>query len=194
MHKKLFTTIMISALASALILVGCKQLTGSPVAPKENFSAGSVSQDTKSVTMVITADEIGKLDQLQGLLMADLRGSECYEEIYAWAQAHPEVSVRFLRDGSEEFFSPGDGRADSCVYALLGRDAAAPKMGTGAAAWTHGTPKESGLYVMETDFDGMRSGPDIYRYDADTGWIRLPRNCYQVEDMVCLRYIRLPED
>ena len=77
---------------------------------------------------------------------------------------------------------------------LLGRDAATPKMGTGAAAWTEGTPTESGLYVMETDFDGMRSGPDIYRYDADTGGIRLPRNCYQVEDMVCLRFIRLPED
>ena len=34
MHKKLFTTIMISALASALILAGCKQLMGAPVAPK----------------------------------------------------------------------------------------------------------------------------------------------------------------
>ena len=95
MHKKLFYTIMISALVSALCLIGCKQMTAEPVAPKESFSAGTVSQDTKSVTMVITADEIGKLDQLQGLLMADLRGSECYEEIYAWAQAHPEVSVRY---------------------------------------------------------------------------------------------------
>lgn len=65
---------------------------------------------------------------------------------------------------------------------------------TGPAAWTEGVPTESGLYVMETDFDGMRMGPDVYRYDADTGGIRLPRNCYQVEDMVCLRYIRLPED
>ena len=95
MHKKLFCTIMITALLSALCLIGCKQMTAEPVAPKESFSAGTVSQDTKSVTMVITADEIGKLDQLQGLLMADLRGSECYEEIYAWAQAHPEVSVRY---------------------------------------------------------------------------------------------------
>lgn len=95
MHKKLFCTIMITALLSALCLIGCKQVTAEPVAPKESFSAGTVSQDTKNVTMVITAGEIGKLDQLQGLLMADLRGSECYEEIYAWAQAHPEVSVRY---------------------------------------------------------------------------------------------------
>ncbi len=40
------------------------------------------------------------------------------------ALGHPEVSVRFIRDGEEEFFSPGDGRADSCVYTLLGRDIA----------------------------------------------------------------------
>ena len=41
------------------------------------------------------------------------------------ALGRPEVSVRCLRDGREEFFSPGDGRAESCVYALLGREAAA---------------------------------------------------------------------
>ena len=40
------------------------------------------------------------------------------------ALGRPEVSVRFIRDGKEEFFSPGDSRQDSCVYALLGRDAA----------------------------------------------------------------------
>lgn len=65
---------------------------------------------------------------------------------------------------------------------------------TGPVAWTEGVPTESGLYVMETDFDGMRMGPDIYRYDANNGGIRMPSICYQVEDMVCLRYIRLPED
>ena len=41
------------------------------------------------------------------------------------ALGRPEVSVRCLRDGQEEFFSPGDGRIESCVYALLGREAAA---------------------------------------------------------------------
>ena len=29
------------------------------------------------------------------------------------ALGHPEASVRFIRDGNEEFFSPGDGRQDS---------------------------------------------------------------------------------
>jgi len=38
------------------------------------------------------------------------------------ALGRPEVSVRFLRDGKEEFFTPGDGNPASCVYALLGRE------------------------------------------------------------------------
>lgn len=50
--------------------------------------------------------------------------SACIQAALRCALGHPEVSVRFLRDGREEFFSPGDGRMDSCLYALLGRDLA----------------------------------------------------------------------
>lgn len=77
---------------------------------------------------------------------------------------------------------------------LLGRDAAVPKMGTGPAAWTEGSPTESGLYVMYIECDGMRIGPNIFRYDAEDGAIREPNIFAQVEGTVCLRYIRLPED
>jgi DNA mismatch repair protein MutL len=38
------------------------------------------------------------------------------------AMAHPEVAFRFIKDGREEFRTPGDGSAESCVYMLLGRD------------------------------------------------------------------------
>ena len=51
--------------------------------------------------------------------------SACSLAALRCALGHPEVSLRFLRDGQEEFFSPGDGRADSCIYSLLGRDLAA---------------------------------------------------------------------
>ena len=50
--------------------------------------------------------------------------SACVQTALRCALGRPEVSVRLLRDGKEEFFSPGDGRAESCVYALLGRDTA----------------------------------------------------------------------
>ena len=48
----------------------------------------------------------------------------CVQTALRCALGRPEISVRMLRDGQEEFFSPGDGREDSCVYTLLGRDLA----------------------------------------------------------------------
>ena len=50
--------------------------------------------------------------------------SACMLAALRCALGRPEVSVRFIRDGSEEFFSPGDGRLDSCAYSLLGRELA----------------------------------------------------------------------
>lgn len=38
------------------------------------------------------------------------------------ALSHPEVSIRFLRDGKEELHTPGDGKLLSAVYAVRGRD------------------------------------------------------------------------
>lgn len=50
--------------------------------------------------------------------------SACVQTALRCALGRPEISVRLLRDGKEEFFSPGDGRQDSCVYTLLGRELA----------------------------------------------------------------------
>jgi len=38
------------------------------------------------------------------------------------ALSHPEISLRYLHDGKEEFHTSGDGKADACVYTVLGRD------------------------------------------------------------------------
>ena len=38
------------------------------------------------------------------------------------ALSHPETSLRYLRDGKEEFHTAGDGKAEGCVYTVLGRD------------------------------------------------------------------------
>ena len=38
------------------------------------------------------------------------------------ALSHPEVSIRYLRDGKEELHTPGDGKLLSAIYAARGRD------------------------------------------------------------------------
>ncbi len=50
--------------------------------------------------------------------------SACIAAAMHCALGRPEVSVRLKRDGEEVFFTPGDGRGDSAVYALLGRETA----------------------------------------------------------------------
>ena len=52
-------------------------------------------------------------------------GSACVQAAFRCALGRPDVSVRCIRDGEEQFFSPGDGRMESCVYSLLGREQAA---------------------------------------------------------------------
>ena len=50
--------------------------------------------------------------------------SACIAAALHCALGRPEVSVRCIRDGAEEFFTPGDARYDSAVYSLLGRELA----------------------------------------------------------------------
>lgn len=38
------------------------------------------------------------------------------------ALSHPEVSVKFIKDGKDIFHTPGDGVMKNCIYALFGRD------------------------------------------------------------------------
>ena len=51
-------------------------------------------------------------------------GSACVQAAFRCALGRPDVSVRCIRDGEEQFFSPGDSRMESCVYSLLGREEA----------------------------------------------------------------------
>ncbi len=51
-------------------------------------------------------------------------GSACVAAALRCALGHPEISVRMIKDGDEEFFTPGDGQSRSAVYSLLGRETA----------------------------------------------------------------------
>jgi DNA mismatch repair protein MutL len=38
------------------------------------------------------------------------------------ALSHPEISLKYIKDGKTEYHTPGDARTESCIYNLLGRD------------------------------------------------------------------------
>lgn len=50
--------------------------------------------------------------------------SACEAAALKCAMGRPDVSVKFIKDCEDGFFTPGDGKIDSCLYALLGRDEA----------------------------------------------------------------------
>ena len=57
------------------------------------------------------------------------------------AMSHPGVAVRYLREGKEEFHTPGNGRLDAVIYSLLGRDFAKtmlPAQGSGEGITVEG--------------------------------------------------------
>jgi DNA mismatch repair protein MutL len=49
-------------------------------------------------------------------------GASVSAQVICCALSHPEVSVRYIKDGKEECHTPGDGRMDSCIYSIFGRE------------------------------------------------------------------------
>lgn len=62
---------------------------------KISIGGKNVSANTESLKAVITKHEVSQLDYLTRLKSADLRGSECGEEIALWAARHPDVQVLY---------------------------------------------------------------------------------------------------
>ena len=51
-------------------------------------------------------------------------GAAVFAVVQRLALSHPEVAVKFLRDGRQELLVPGDGDLGSALYAVFGRDIA----------------------------------------------------------------------
>ena len=51
-------------------------------------------------------------------------GAAVFAAVQRVALSHPEVSLKFIRDGKQELLTPGDGQLKSAVYAVLGRELA----------------------------------------------------------------------
>lgn len=82
-------------------------------------------------------------------------GAACVAAALRCALGRPDVSIRCIRDGKEEFFTPGDGRAASCVYALLGRETAGAML---PASADDGAAAVSGFVSSPSAARGNRTG------------------------------------
>lgn len=55
-------------------------------------------KETETLTKIVKAEDIAGLEKYESLKTLDLSGSDCYEEIMAYAAAHPEVDVSYTVD------------------------------------------------------------------------------------------------
>ena len=86
-------------------------------------------------------------------------GAAVYAAVQREALSHPEVSVKFLRDGKQEMHTPGDGSLESAVYAVLGRETALgllPVSGSGEEM------KVTGFTSRPTCCRGSRGGQHFF--------------------------------
>ena len=68
-------------------------------------------------------------------------GAAVFAVVQRTALSHPELSVKFIRDGRQELLTPGDGQLKSAVYAVMGRDIALgflPVKGSGEGVGAEG--------------------------------------------------------
>lgn len=62
---------------------------------KVSIGGKRIPRDQASIRCILKAEELSKLDKLTALQYADLSGSTCYDEIDAWALAHPQTEVHY---------------------------------------------------------------------------------------------------
>ena len=68
-------------------------------------------------------------------------GAAVFAVVQRIALSHPDVKVKFLREGKQELLTPGDGKLNSAMYAVLGRNIAlgfTPVVGSGEEVMVRG--------------------------------------------------------
>lgn len=90
-NRKLFRVIL-CLFVMTLLFTGCAQEdTGEPTIPKWGFQRKRL----ETLTIAATAEDFPLLEECVNLQYLDLTGSTCYNEILAYAQAHPQVELHY---------------------------------------------------------------------------------------------------
>lgn len=100
---------------------------GSPKMTSLKLKAGEITDFHEGggplgTTVVVKGIFYNTPARLKFLKSDRAEAASCKKAASNIALSHPEVSVKFIKDGVQEFLTPGDGDILSCIYAVLGRE------------------------------------------------------------------------
>ncbi|MFA7637390.1 MAG: DNA mismatch repair endonuclease MutL, partial [Monoglobales bacterium] len=92
-----------------------------------NADYGEIKNSVETPGFVGTSIKVSNLfyntpARLKFLKREATEGGYCEEVVRKTAVAHPEVSFRFISDGREKLFTPGDGVLKNTIFTLFGKD------------------------------------------------------------------------
>ena len=101
----------------------------SPLGIALSLEAGVVTNQDEAgcpqgTTMVVKDLFYNTPARLKFMKKDSAESAACFAMVQRLALSHPEVSIKFLRDGKQDLLTPGDGKLQSALYAVLGRDLA----------------------------------------------------------------------
>ena len=120
------------ALAAISAVSRIELLTRTPESPLGvalSVEAGVVTEQEEAGcpegTTMVVRDLFFNTPARQKFMKKDsAEGAAVFANVQRIALSHPELSVKFIRDGKQEMLTPGDGQLKSAVYAVMGRDIA----------------------------------------------------------------------
>ena len=91
------------------------------------LEAGNITEETEAGcpegTTIIVRDLFFNTPARMKFMKSDtVEGGKVSAAVQLQALAHPEVAIRFLRDGKEVLSTPGTGTLEAAVYCVYGRD------------------------------------------------------------------------
>lgn len=91
--KKFFLCFIIVVTAAFFAACGADMLPEPTPVPELEFASGSYPIDAESLRIVVTADEMPRMDEFTALKAVDFTGSDCYEAIGEYIASHSGVRV-----------------------------------------------------------------------------------------------------
>ena len=117
----------LAAIASVSRIDLLTKPAGSLTGTSLRLEAGSITEESEAGcpdgTTIIVRDLFFNTPARMKFMKSDtVEGSRVTAAVQLQALAHPEVSIKFLRDGKQVVSTPGNGSLQAAVYCIYGRD------------------------------------------------------------------------